>query len=119
MSKISDNTIYLFFAIMALTEISSQFLLKKGSAHKDYLNLYFFLGLIAIFITYVFLYLVMRTGKHLSVIHATHHTFIIIALSLGSYFLFSQTLNNSQMIGLIAVIIGTIILSLNEENHSH
>ena len=48
MSKISDNTIYLFFAIMALTEISAQFLLKKGSTHKDYLNLYFFLGDLAI-----------------------------------------------------------------------
>ena len=58
MFKISDNTLYLFFAIMALTEIFSQFLLKKGSIHKDYLNMYFFLGLIAIFITYVFLYFV-------------------------------------------------------------
>ena len=119
MFNLSDNSIYLFFAIMAVTEISAQFLFKKGSKHKDHLNLYFCLGLLAIFITYIFFYLVMRSGKHLSVIHATHHTFIIIALSIGSYFLFSQTLNSNQMVGLVAVIIGTIILALNEKDHIH
>lgn len=119
MFNLSDNSIYLFFAIMAVTEISAQFLFKKGSNHKDHLNLYFCLGLLTIFITYIFFYLVMRSGKHLSVIHATHHTFIIIALSIGSYFLFSQTLNSSQMIGLVAVIIGTIILALNEKDNIH
>ena len=119
MNKISDNILYLFFAIMALTEIFSQFLLKKGSIHKDYLNMYFFLGLIAIFITYVFLYLVMRTGKHISVIHAIHHTSIAVILALGAFFLFSQKLEPMQIFALSLVIIGTFILARSENGHHH
>ena len=103
--------IYLLFILMAIVEITAQFLLKKGSQSKKNINIYLFSGLIFVLLTYVILYFVMRSGKHISVIHAIHHTSIAIFISLGSYILFKQSLNKKQLCGLIFVIIGTFILS--------
>lgn len=116
---ISNEQLILFFIIMAFTEISAQFLLKKGADHKSHFNIYFILGLLAIFITYVFLYFVMRTGKHISVIHAIHHTSIAVILALGAFFLFSQKLEPMQIFALSLVIIGTFILARSESGHHH
>ena len=116
---ISNEQLILFFIIMAFTEISAQFLLKKGADHKSHFNIYFILGLLAIFITYVFLYFVMRTGKHISVIHAIHHTSIAVILALGAFFLFSQKLEPMQIFALSLVIIGTFILARSENGHHH
>ena len=116
---ISNQQLIYFFIIMALTEISAQFLLKKGSEHKNHINMYFLLGILAILITYVFLYFVMRTGKHISIIHAIHHTSIAIILSLGAFFLFSQKLEPMQIGALSLVIVGTFLLAISENGHHH
>ena len=110
----NNNQLLLFFTIMALTEITAQFLLKLGSNHKEYINIYFLLGLLAITITYILLYIVLKTGKHISVISAIHHTSIILALAIGSYILFSQSLNSIQLLGLLFLITGTVILAFYE-----
>lgn len=114
---ISDKILIFFFIIMSFSEILSQYFLKKGSYHNNVLNLYFYLGLIAIIITYIFLYLVMRSGKHLSIIHAIHHTFIAIFLAFGSYYLFSQKLTHIQLFAIILVICGTFILAISDKDH--
>ena len=115
MFKINNNNqLILIFILMAVTEITAQILLKKGSNHKEYINIYFLLSLLVITITYILLYIVLKTGKHISVISAIHHTSIILALAIGSYILFSQSLSNIQLIGLLFLIIGTIILAFYE-----
>lgn len=114
---ISNKQLILFFIIMALTEISAQFLLKKGSDHKSKFNIYFILGLLAILITYIFLYFVMRSGKHISIIHAIHHTSIAVILAIGAFFLFSQKLKPLQLFALSLVITGTFILATSENGH--
>ena len=116
---ISNQQLILFFIIMAFTEISSQFLLKKGADHKSHFNIYFILGLIAILITYIFLYYVMRTGKHISIIHAIHHTSMSVIIALGAFFIFSQKLEPLQIFALSLVIIGTFILATSENGHHH
>jgi len=116
---ISNEQLILFFIIMAFTEISAQFLLKKGADHKSHLNIYFILGLLAILITYIFLYFVMRTGKHISIIHAIHHTSIAIVIAIGSFFLFSQKLEPLQIFALSLVISGTFILATSDNGHHH
>ena len=116
---ISNEQLILFFVIMAFTEISAQFLLKKGADHKSHFNIYFILGLLAILITYIFLYIVMRTGKHISIIHAIHHTSIAVVIALGAFFLFSQKLDLKQLFALSLVITGTFILATSENGHHH
>jgi len=116
---ISNQQLILFFIIMAFTEITAQFLLKKGADHKSHFNIYFILGLLAILITYLFLYFVMRTGKHISIIHAIHHTSISVIIAIGAFFLFSQKLEPLQLIALSLVIIGTFILATSENEHHH
>jgi multidrug transporter EmrE-like cation transporter len=116
---ISNKQLILFFIIMAFTEITAQFLLKKGADHKYHFNIYFILGLLSILITYIFLYFVMRTGKHISIIHAIHHTSISVFIAFGAFFLFSQKFDPLQLFALSLVIIGTFILSTSNENHHH
>lgn len=116
---ISNQQLILFFIIMAFTEISAQFLIKKAADQKSYINIYFILGLLAILITYIFLYFVMKTGKHISIIHAIHHTSMNIIIALGAYFLFSQKLNPIQIFALFMIIIGTFIISLSGNGHDH
>ena len=116
---ISNQQLILFFVIMAFTEITAQFLLKKGADHKYQFNIYFILGLLAILITYIFLYMVMRTGKHISIIHAIHHTSIAVVIAIGAYFLFSQKLEPLQIFALSLVITGTFILATSENNQHH
>ena len=116
---ISNQQLILFFIIMAFTEITAQFFLKKGADHKSYINIYFISGLLAILITYIFLYFVMRTGKHISIIHAIHHTSISVIIALGAFFLFSQKLDSIQTFALSLVIIGTFILAISENGHHH
>lgn len=116
---ISNQQLILFFIIMAFTEISAQFLLKKGADHKSHFNIYFILGLFAIFITYIFLYFVMRTGKHISIIHAIHHTSMSVIIAIGAFFLFSQKLDLKQIFALSLIIIGTFILATSENGHHH
>ena len=112
-----NKELYFLFILMGIVEIVAQFLLKKGSQSKNNINIYLFTGLIFILVAYIILYFVMRTGKHISVIHAIHHTSIAIFIAFGSYILFKQNLNKKQLGGLILVIIGTFILSLNENNN--
>ena len=100
---------------MAFFEIFSQYLLKQASLEKNHNNIYLLFGLLFIIFTYIILYYIMKTGNHLSIIHAIHHTSIVMFIALGSYIFFNQKLNQIQTIGLILVIIGTFILSLNEK----
>lgn len=116
---ISNQQLILFFVIMAFTEITAQFLLKKGADHKSHFNIYFILGLLAILITYIFLYMVMRTGKHISIIHAIHHTSIAVVIAIGAFLLFSQKLEPLQIFALSLVITGTFILATSENGHHH
>ena len=116
---ISNEQLILFFVIMAFTEITAQFLLKKGADHKYQFNIYFILGLLAILITYIFLYMVMRTGKHIAIIHAIHHTSIAVVIALGAFFIFSQKLDLKQLFALSLVITGTFILATSENGHHH
>lgn len=116
---ISNEQLIVLFIIMAFTEISSQFLLKKGADHKSHFNIYFILGLLAILITYFVLYFVMRTGKHISIIHAIHHTSMSVIIAIGAFFLFSQKLTPLQIFALSMIIIGTFILATSDENHHH
>ena len=116
---LSNQQLILFFIIMAFTEITAQFLLKKGADHKSHFNIYFILGLLAILITYIFLYFVIRTGKHISIIHAIHHTSISVIIALGAFFIFSQKLEPLQIFALSLVIIGTFILATSENGHHH
>ena len=116
---ISNEQLILFFVIMAFTEITAQFLLKKGADHKSQFNIYFILGLLAILITYIFLYIVLRSGKHTSIIHAIHHTSIAVVIAIGAYFLFSQKLEPLQIFALSLVITGTFILATSENNQHH
>ena len=105
------------FILMAFFEIYSQYLLKQASLEKNHNNIYLLFGLLFIVFTYILLYYIMKTGTHLSIIHAIHHTSIVIFIALGSYIFFNQVLSQIQIIGLIFVIIGTFILSLNENNY--
>jgi multidrug transporter EmrE-like cation transporter len=116
---ISNQELILFFIIMAFTEISAQFLLKKGADHKSHFNVYFILGIFAILITYIFLYFVMRTGKHISIIHAIHHTSMSVIIAIGAFFLFSQKLGPLQIFALSMIIIGTFILATSDKNNHH
>jgi multidrug transporter EmrE-like cation transporter len=54
----------------------------------------------------------MKSGKHISVISAIHHTSIVIVIALGSFFIFSQHLNKIQLFALALVVIGTFLLTL-------
>ena len=114
-----NKEILVLFFIMAISEISAQFLIKKGANHPDDFNIFVILGILCIMITYILLYFIMKTGKHLSVISAIHHTSIVIVIALGSFFIFSQKLNKTQLFALSLIIIGTFLLTLQDTDHSH
>ena len=114
----NKELLFLFF-IMAISEISSQFLIKKGADHPDDFNIFVILGILCIVITYILMYFIMKSGRNISVINAIHHTSIVIVIALGSFFIFSQHLNKIQLFALALVIIGTFLLTLYDTEHSH
>ena len=100
---------------MALCEIMTQFCFKQAAQDtKNNYNHFYFIGLLTINITYFLYYKIIRTGKHLSVIHAIHHTIVLLAITLGSYYIFKQQLNLYQMLALAGLILCTTIITMNE-----
>lgn len=117
--NITNLQIILLFILMAITEILAIFLLKKGSTHKNLINMYLGFGLILIIFTYILFYITMKSDKHISVIHAIHHTTIATSIFIMSFLYFNQELNKKQLFALLAVIISTFMLSIYDDNHSH
>tara|TARA_R110002020_G_scaffold474394_1_gene705572 strand:+ start:375 stop:728 length:354 start_codon:yes stop_codon:yes gene_type:complete len=115
LDNLSAHHIYILFIIMALCEILTQFSFKQAAEDsKNSFNKFYFIGLITINITYFLYYKIIRTGKHLSVIHAIHHTIVLLAITLGSFYIFNQKLNFYQILALIGLIISTSVITMNE-----
>ena len=115
LDNLSVHHIYIIFFVMALCEIVTQFSFKQAAQDsKNKFNHFYFIGLLTINITYFLYYKIIRTGKHLSVIHAIHHTIVLLAITLGSFYIFQQKLNIYQILALIGLIICTTVITMNE-----
>ena len=101
--------IIILLAAIIIVETIGAVLLNKASKHEN--NLLLVLGIFAYIFVAILFYWLVKIEKNMAVVNTIWQAANIVIVTLISYFMFKENLNNMQILGIIFAFVGILLIN--------